>query len=263
MIPFKSAVRWGKTTAFLSSIALVLALVGCGSSQDAMDEEFRNMPGMTPAAQLEFKIDSLMNENRKLRDQVDAMTTENRRLTAKTAELETKIAEMTAAQSATPVIPPPIAAPSPKPRPAATPKPPAMPKPAATPAPATAPSTEGLSGYEAALAAFNGKNYSAAIEQFQSLINSGAAGSRADNCHYWIGEAYYGMNKYSDALQAFKSVLDFKKSGKAAYAYMMIGNCESLLGNKDAAREAYTRAATDYPTSPVAAKAQAKLAKLK
>lgn len=251
MNSFVSVVRWSKMMAILPSIALILALVGCGSSQDAMDEEFRTMPGMAPAAQLEFKIDSLMNENRKLRDQVDAMTTENRRLVARTAELETKIAEMTAAQSATPVIPPPIAAPTPKPRPAATPQ------------PATAPSAEGLSGYEAALAAFNGKNYTTAIEQFQSLINSGAAGSRADNCHYWIGEAYYGMSKYSDALKAFRSVLDFKRSGKAPYAYMMIGNCESLLGNKDAAREAYTRAATDYPTSPVAAKAQTKLAKLK
>jgi TolA-binding protein len=251
MNPFISAARWGKMMTILSSIALILALVGCGSSQDAMDEEFRTMPGMAPAAQLEFKIDSLITENRKLRDQVDAMTTENRRLTAKTAELETKIAEMTAAQSATPVIPPPVAAPAPKSRPAAAPQ------------VAPAPSTEGLSGYEAALAAFNSKNYTAAIEQFQSLINSGAAGSRTDNCHYWIGEAYYGMSKYGDALQAFKSVLDFKRSGKAAYAYMMIGNCESLLGNKDAAREAYTRAATDYPSSPVATKAQAKLAKLK
>jgi tol-pal system protein YbgF len=245
MNPFGPTVRWGRSIAILPAIVLTMALVGCGSSQDAMEEEFGGMPGMTPAAHLESKIDSLMNENRKLRDQVDAMTTENRRLTAKAAELETKIAETTAAQAAVPVIPPPIAAPTSKAR------------------PAVAPTPEGASGYEAALAAFNSRNYTSAIEQFQALINSGSAGSRTDNCHYWIGEAYYGLGKHTDALQSFKSVLEFKRSGKIPYAYLMIGNCESFLGNKEAAKEAYTRAATDFPSSPVAAKAQLKLAKMK
>jgi len=245
MNPFGPTVRPERLIAILPAIFLTLALVGCGSSEEAMEEEFGAMPGMVPAQHLEFKIDSLTNENRKLRDQVDAMTTENRRLTAKTAELETKVAEMTAAQAAVPVIPPAMAAPKAKGR------------------PAVAPSPGGTSGYDAALAAYNSKDYASAIEQFQALINSGSAGSLADNCHYWIGESYYGLGKYGDALQSFKSVLEFKGSNKKPYAYLMIGNCESFLGNKEAAREAYTRAATDFPGSPVAAKAQAKLSKMK
>jgi tol-pal system protein YbgF len=237
MNPFGLTVRWGRLLAILPGVVFLLALAGCGSAQDAMDEEFGGMPAMAPAAQLELRVDSLMNENRKLRDQIEAITSENRRLTAKSAELETKVSELTASAQTPP------------------------------PAPAVARGSTRVptdaTGYEAALAQFNSKNYSAAIDQFQTLLNNGTAGSRADNCNYWLGESYYGMRKYGEALQSFKSVLEYKRSSKIPYAYMMIGNCEALLGNRDAAREAYTKVASDFPTSPVAAKAQAKLAKLK
>jgi tol-pal system protein YbgF len=217
-------------------------VVGCGSAEQAMEDEWGTLPQVSSTAQLELRIDSLMNENRKLRDQVEAITGENRRLIARTAELETRVTEaMTAAQAAPQAVP------------------------QATPAPARAPavaSTQTGSGYEAALALYNRRNYQGAIDQFQALLSSGSAGNLADNCQYWIGESYYGLGKYGDALQSFKEVVAQKRSTKLPYAYMMIGNCEALLGNKDAAREAYNRVAADFPTSPLAAKAQARLRKL-
>jgi tol-pal system protein YbgF len=240
MNPIGLTARRVRLLAILPGIAVVfaLALVGCGSAQDAMEEEFGALPQVSPAAQLEFRIDSLMNENRKLRDQVEAVTGENRRLTARTAELETKVAEaMTAAQAAPQVAP------------------------AAAPAPVSG--AESNSGYEAALSLYNAKNYRGALEQFQALLTSGSAGKLADNCQYWIGESYYGLGKYSEALQAFKGVIDQKRSSKIPYAFLMLGNCEALLGNKDAAREAYNKVVSEFPTSPVAAKAQAKLSKLR
>jgi tol-pal system protein YbgF len=239
MNPFKLTVRRVRLLAILPGIAVVfaLAMVGCGSAQEAMDEEFGTLPQVSSAAQLEFRVDSLTNENRKLRDQVEAVTNENRRLTARTAELETKVTEaMTAAQ----VTPP------------------------AAPAPAPAVSgSESNSAYEAALSLYNGKNYQGALEQFQALLSSGSAGKLADNCQYWIGESYYGLGKYSDALQAFRGVLEQKRSSKIPYAYLMAGNCEALLGNKDAARESYNKVVSEFPASPVAGKAQAKLSKLR
>jgi tol-pal system protein YbgF len=95
------------------------------------------------------------------------------------------------------------------------------------------------------------------------LLNSGSAGKLAENCKYWIGESYYGLGKYEDALQSFNTVLEQKGSSKIPYALLMIGNCQAQLGNKDAAREAYSKVASQYPTSPVAAKAQARLSKLR
>jgi tol-pal system protein YbgF len=239
MNPFGLTVRQVRLLAILPGIVMVfaLAVVGCGSAGEAMEDEFGTLPKVSPAAQLEFRIDSLMNENRKLRDQVEAVTGENRRLTARTAELETKVAEaMATAQAA----------------------------PQAAPAPAPVVSgSESNSSYEAALSLYNGRNYKGALEQFQALLSSGSAGKLADNCQYWIGESYYGLGKYSEALQAFKGVIEQKRSSKIAYAYLMMGNCEAMLGNKDAAREAYNKVASEFPTSPVAGKAQAKLSKLR
>ncbi len=242
MYPFGLTVRRLTFLAILPGIVLVaaMAMVGCGSAEQAMDEEFGTASQATPAAQLEYRIDSLMNENRKLRDQVEAVTGENRRLTARNAELETKVTEAMAAAQA----------PSPAPS-------------APSPAPAVAASSESKSGYEAALSLFNARNYQGALEQFQALLNSGGAGKLADNCQYWIGESYYGLGKYTDALQSFKGVLEQKHSSKIPYALLMVGNCESLLGNKEAARDAYSKVMSQYPTSPVAGKAQARLSKLK
>jgi tol-pal system protein YbgF len=239
---FGLTARRGRLLAILPGIAVVfaLAVVGCGSAEEAMEDEWGTLPEVGSTAQLELRIDSLMNENRKLRDQVEAVTGENRRLTARTAELETRVAEaMAAAQAA-----PPAASAAPL-----------------APAP-VAYASESNSAYEAARALYNGRNYQGALEQFQALLNSGSAGKFADNCQYWIGESYYGLGKYSEAVQAFREVVAQKRSSKLPYAYMMIGNCEALLGNKDAAREAYSRVVADFPTSPVASKAQAKLSRM-
>lgn len=232
------AVRRIEFLAILPGIAVIfaLAMVGCGSAEEAMDEEF----GSTPTAQLESRIDSLVSENRKLRDQVEAVTGENRRLTARNAELETKVAEAMATAQATP---------------------PAAPSPAPTSAP-VASGSDASSAYEAALSLYNGKNYQGALDQFQALLSSGTAGKLADNCRYWIGESYYGLGKYNDALSSFQQVVEKKGSSKVPYALLMIGNCEALLGNKDAAREAYSKVTAQYPTSPVAGKARARLSKL-
>lgn len=224
--------------AILSGIAVIaaLAMVGCGSAEEAMDEEFAS----TPTAQLESRIDSLVSENRKLRDQVEAVTGENRRLTARNAELETKVAESMAAPQAAP---------------------PSAPSPAPAPEPSTGGSNAG-SAYEAALSLYNVKNYQGALEGFRALLNSGKAGKLADNCRYWIGESYFGLGKYSDALSSFQQVVATKGSSKIPYALLMVGNCEALLGNRDAAREAYSKVTAQYPTSPVAGKARARLSKL-
>ncbi len=230
------AVRRMGFLAILPGIAVItaLAMVGCGSAEEAMDEEF----GASPTAQLESRIDSLVGENRKLRDQVEAVTGENRRLTARNAELETKVAEsMAAAQAAPP------AAPSPAPAPVVT-------------------GSDAGPAYEAALSLYNGRNYRGALEQFQALLNSGTAGKLADNCQYWIGESYYGLGKYGEALSSFREVVAKKGSSKIPYALLMIGNCEALLGNKEAAREAYSKVTAQYPSSPVAGKARARLSKL-
>jgi TolA-binding protein len=42
----------------------------------------------------------------------------------------------------------------------------------------------------------------------------------------------------------------------------MAGNCQSALGNKAAAKEAYEKVVADFPTSPLVEKARVKLSKM-
>jgi tol-pal system protein YbgF len=207
-------------------VTIALVSFGCGPSQEST-EDWETTPIVSPTAKLEYKIDSLSNENRKLHEQVDAVATENRSLRERVAELESKLAEATAA----PKLPP--------------------------------PPVDMRAGYTAALDQFNARNYDGAITQFQSLLQAGIGEDLADNCHYWIGESYYALGKYTEAIGEFRSVLNYKDSGKRPYAELMLGNTYAAQGNNAAAKEAFNTLINSYPASSLVTKAQEKLARLK
>ncbi len=222
--------RCTHTFLLLLGVALALAVMtfGCGSSEEST-EQWETTPTVSPTAKLEYEVDSLKNENRRMKEQLDAVTTENRNLTAKNAEMETKLAE---AQAAAKPAPPP-------------------------------PPSDLSSGYEAALSMYRSRNFADAVDQFQGLLKAGIKDDLASNCHYWIGESYYGLKKYDDAIQHFEMVFDYKKSSKKPAAQLMIGNSYLASGNKTAAKEAYEKVVSTYPLSQYVQKAQEKLAKIK
>ncbi len=209
-----------------AALALLFVTGGCGSSEPTA-EEFEAQQAASPTARLEYRIDSLQNENRRMKEQVNAMAAENRSLTAKNAELETKLTEA-----------------------------------ASNPAPAVrTASADPTAEYSAALSAFRKHDFNTAIQGFESLLNASVDENLADNCHYWMGESYYGLKKYSEAIKQFNDVLGYKKSEKKADAQLMIGNSYAAMGQKEAARKAYDKVTTTYPKH--AQKAQEKLARLK
>ncbi len=212
----------------VAALPLLFVTGGCGSSEQSA-EELEAAQATSPTARLEYRIDSLQTENRRMKEQVNAMAAENRSLTAKNAELETKLTESAA-----------------NPAPAAA-------------APAT--SADPTAEYSAALSAFRKHDFNTAIQGFESLLNASVDESLADNCHYWMGESYYGQKKYSEAVKEFNEVLGYKKSEKKADALLMMGNAYAMMGQKDEARKAYDKVASTYPVQ--AKKAQEKLARLK
>lgn len=210
---------------------VALTVAGCGSSEESIDE-WTEQPAATPTSMLEYRIDSLTNENARVRDQLEAVAAENRKLTARNAELETKLAESVAA-------------------------------PAVVAAPEAATYADASSGYEAALAKYRAKDFEGSITDFQALIDGNIEQRYVDNCHYWIGESYYGLRQYQNALKQFKTVLGMTRSEKKADATLMSGNCAAMLGDAAAAREAYEKVVADFPTSSLVEKAKDKLAKMK
>jgi len=227
------SVRLSSFAGLLGAFVAILAVstLGCGASEEST-EEWESTPTDSPTARLEYRADSLTNENRRMKDQIDALSVENRNLTARNAELETRLNE-------------------------------AMVSPKASPAPASS-SLSGASNsdYEAALALVRRRDFNAAIQQFDALLKGGIQEDLAGNCHYWIGESYYAMRKYDDAQKHFEMVFDYKRSHKKEDAQLMIGNCLLASGNKAAAKEAFQKLVSTYPGSPLARKAQDKLAKL-
>jgi tol-pal system protein YbgF len=219
----------GMLSGAVASLLLLFIAGGCGSSEETQ-EDWESTPTASPTTRLEYRIDSLQSENRRMKEQVNAMAAENRSLTAKNAELETKLNEASA--------------------------PPAS----AEPAPAAA-SADPTAAYSAALSSFRKRDFNTAITGFESLLNASVKEDLADNCHYWIGESYYGLGKYSEAIKQFNEVLGYKKSEKKADAQLMIGNSYAAMGNKDAARTAYEKVTNTYPSQ--AKRAQEKLTKLK
>jgi tol-pal system protein YbgF len=215
----------------LSMLVIGALLNGCGTVDESTSDTWDNTatPAVSETARLEYRVDSLTNESRRLTQQLEALSTENRNLTARNAELETKINEMAAA-----------------------------PKPEPTPAPAM----DVASGYDGALAAFREKNFAGAVSAFEALLNGNIREDLADNCHYWMGESYYGMRKYSQAVEQFKMVFDYKRSEKKDDAQLMIGNSYLAMGDKAAAKDAYNKLITTYPISPLVQKANEKLARL-
>jgi tol-pal system protein YbgF len=219
--------------------ALALTSSGCGSSEEGTETWEESSQATPPAQSAEFKADSLKNENRRLKDQLDAMAAENRNLTARNAELETKLTE-SASQPQT-----------------------ITPAPTHTAATASGSSGDQSSAYNAALAKYRSKNFAEAAQDFEALLNSGADEKIAGNCHYWIGESMYGLRKFDDAMKQFETVLGYAGSGKRPAAQFMIGNVYAAQGNKSAAKEAWEKVVSTYPTSDLVEKAKGKIAKVK
>lgn len=231
----------------LTFIAFLFAAWGCGTVQEG-SEEWSGTPPISVTARLEYRIDSLMNENRRLKQQLEAMATENRNLTARNAELETRLKDATAMEMK---------------RPTSEPQPQRMPTPPPSNAPRSTVNTTDLSaGYADALALCRKRNFAGAVTAFQTLIQHGIQDNLADNCHYWIGESYYGMSKYADAIASFTTVLGYRDSEKKDDAQLMIGNCYSAQGKFEEAKEAYRAVMVNYPHSPLARKAQEKIGQL-
>lgn len=238
--------RYRSLIAMLLSISLPLIVSGCGSSSD-IDQGGEAAPPQTEGVAAAPQ-DSLAMINQQLRDQVNALSSENRALTSRVSFLETQLAAaraMVAGQTGAKTQPA-AAAPATE-----------------TAAPTNPNSPDMRAAYESALATAKRHDFSAAIQQFQDLLNRGIRVDLADNCHYWLGECYYAEKKYDVASQEFQNVIDVKTSDKTTDAMLMLGSSYVGLGKTAEAKKVWNDLVNTWPTSPAAIHAKAKLASMK
>ncbi len=116
--------------------------------------------------------------------------------------------------------------------------------------------------YDSALKLFYATKYQQAMDIFLELKSQYPEHSFQVNCQHWIGECYFGLENYTNALAAFQKVLTFGKTYKTDDALLMIGRSYQKMGDKINARLYYNRLLNEYPNSEYLDKAQWHMSRL-
>lgn len=105
------------------------------------------------------------------------------------------------------------------------------------------------SRYQEALQAYRAKRLGEAIQKFEALLAENAKNSLADNCQYWIGEAYYDQGQYQQAILSFEKVFSYPNSNKDDSAQLKLGLCYVKLNDQTKARDEFQKLINNYPSS--------------
>ncbi|KAA3612272.1 MAG: tol-pal system protein YbgF [Calditrichaeota bacterium] len=103
--------------------------------------------------------------------------------------------------------------------------------------------------YKDALNTYNARRYREAIDQFSALLTENSNHSLADNCQYWIGEAYYGLGNFTQAIAEFEKVYSYSKSNKIDAAILKLGLSYKRIGNTEQAKSQFEQLIANYPKS--------------
>jgi tol-pal system protein YbgF len=117
-------------------------------------------------------------------------------------------------------------------------------------------SSEYRAAYERAMSHYNRHNYREALAGFSSLLAMDDKNSLADNAQYWIGECYYGMGNYNQAVAEFQKVFSFTRSNKSDAALLKLGLCYIRLGDRNQARSELEQLIANFPRSEYVSKAR-------
>jgi len=108
------------------------------------------------------------------------------------------------------------------------------------------------SSYEKARELFETYQYRDAINAFTRLLEQSPDDVLADNCQYWIGESYFGLKEYQQAVMEFQKVFAYSMTDKYDDAQLMIGMAYVRSGQKDKAQREFETFLNTYATSEYA-----------
>jgi TolA-binding protein len=115
--------------------------------------------------------------------------------------------------------------------------------------PDVTPALDAAALYQQGRAHYGERRYGEALRPFARIVAEAQQSKEADNAQYWIGECYYGMGKFRQALDAFNLVLAYAKTEKDDDAQLKIARCHLSLGQKEQAITAYRGLIKTYSNS--------------
>jgi tol-pal system protein YbgF len=117
--------------------------------------------------------------------------------------------------------------------------------------------------YQAAFNLLKDGQYEEASTALKDFLAKHPEHELAPNAMYWLGEAHYVRRDYAAALAAFEGLLSgYPGNRKTADALLKVGYCQAELKRPGAARTALARVIEEFPDSPAATEAKARLDRL-
>jgi tol-pal system protein YbgF len=118
--------------------------------------------------------------------------------------------------------------------------------------------------YDAAYNDYQTGKYQDSISKFKNFVSLSPSDPRAANAQYWIGECYYSLKDYRNAINSFQSVLqNYPLSGKIQDAILKKGFSYEILGQKELAEVDFQQVIDQFPSTAAAEIAKKKLTELK
>ncbi|MCB2210707.1 tol-pal system protein YbgF [bacterium] len=115
--------------------------------------------------------------------------------------------------------------------------------------PLTVQANEVKTMYDRAYALYEQGQLSSAIPTFREITEKYPNSSLADNAQYWIGEAYFVLKRYEQAIIEFDKTLTYKNTNKREDALYKLASCHERLGKSETALELYTRLLAEFPNT--------------
>lgn len=117
--------------------------------------------------------------------------------------------------------------------------------------------------YETGKQAFDQGNFEAARNFFERLIKQHPQSENADNAQFWIAESYYKQAWFEKSALEYQKVIDnYPKGNKIQASLLKQGLSFLNMGDKQNARIILKQLADQYPQSPEAEIARARLKSL-
>ena len=115
---------------------------------------------------------------------------------------------------------------------------------------------ETSASYKTARQDYEAGKYDQAIGEFMEILAIAPRSVLADNAQYWIGECYYGLANYLQALNEFEKVFAYKTSEKKPDAQLKVGLCYLKMDNRERATKEIEKVLVNYPDTEASEKAK-------
>jgi tol-pal system protein YbgF len=103
-------------------------------------------------------------------------------------------------------------------------------------------------------------NYDLAVQGFKNYLIRFPDASNAPDAHYYLGESYYSLQRYLEAVADYQTVIkEYSRSRLVPACYLKSGYCYQKLEEGELAEKAFRELISRYPRSEEAEQARLEL----